>query len=80
MIRVDVKLFATLRRQFPDLGIGESLKVQLADGATVEGLVQKLRLPRERVRIIVVNNTIQRGDSALSDGDEVGLFPAVGGG
>ena len=80
MITVKVKLFAMLRRQFPDLGIGEALEVELADGTTVERLVEKLKLPREQVRIIFVNNTIEKGAHPLTDGDEVGIFPPVGGG
>jgi molybdopterin converting factor small subunit len=80
MITVQVRLFATLRRQFPDLGIGEAMPVELAEGATVDQLLAKLQLPEGQAKIIVVNNTIQQGDGALTDGDEVGIFPPVGGG
>jgi molybdopterin converting factor small subunit len=80
MITVRVKLFATLRRQFPDLGIDEALEVELPDDATVAQLVEKLQLPKEQVRIMFVNNTFQKGDYSLSNGDEVGIFPPIGGG
>jgi molybdopterin converting factor small subunit len=80
MITVQVELFATLRRQFPDLGLGEALEVQLSDGATVAQLVKHLQLPKEQVKLVFVNNTIQGGDYPLSNGDEVGVFPALGGG
>lgn len=80
MITVQVRLFATLRRQFPGLGIGEAMTVELAEGATVDQLLAKLQLAEERAKIIVVNNIIQEVGSPLTDGDEVGIFPPVGGG
>jgi molybdopterin converting factor small subunit len=42
--------------------------------------VEKLQLPRDQVKIVFVTNTIQEGDQPLTDGDEVGIFPPVGGG
>jgi molybdopterin synthase sulfur carrier subunit len=77
---VHVKLFATLRRQYPDVGIGESMPVELPDGATVERLIERLRLPADQIKIVFVNNIVQRERYTLSDGDEVGIFPPVGGG
>ena len=80
MITVHVKLFATLRRQFPDLGLGERLPVELPPGTTVGGLVEHMRLPADQVKMIFVNNVIQEAEHKLADGDEVGVFPPVGGG
>jgi molybdopterin converting factor small subunit len=80
MITVQVKLFATLRRNFPHLGIGEALAVELAEDATVGELVEKLKLPKEAVKVIFVNSTVRRDAYRLEDGDEVGIFPPVGGG
>ncbi len=80
MIIVHVKLFATLRRYRPDLGLGEALPVELPDGATVGDLVRELGLPEEEVRIVFVNGLFRDLDHVLADGDEVGIFPPVGGG
>ncbi len=80
MITVQAKLFATLRRQYPDLEIGEAMPVELPDDATVQHLLDKLDLPREQVKIIFVNGIIKREKASLSDGDEIGIFPPVGGG
>ena len=80
MITVQVKLFATLRRQYPELGVGERMPVELSDDTTVEQLVEKLDLPDEQVKIVFVNGLVQKEGHRLSDGDEVGLFPPVGGG
>lgn len=80
MITVQAKLFATLRRHFPELGIGEAMPVELPDNATVGQLIQELDLPDEQVKIIFVNGVIQKQRYPLSEGDEVGIFPPVGGG
>ncbi len=77
---VHVRLFATLRRQYPDLGIGESMPVELPDGATIGQLIEHLRLPAAKVKIVFVNGITQNPEHVLNDGDQVGVFPAVGGG
>ena len=77
---VHVRLFATLRRQYPNLGVGEAMPVELPDGATVEQLVKHLRLPAAEIKVIFVNSVTQQRGHVLDDGDQVGVFPAVGGG
>ena len=77
---VRVKLFATLRRQYPHLGLGESMPVELSDGATVGRLVEHLRLPADQVKVVFVNGTVRKEEYTLNEGDEVGIFPPVGGG
>ena len=80
MIEVEVKLFATLRRQYPDLKVGEAMSMELPEDATVARLVKELGLPEEEVKVVFVNGTIRKKDYGLTDGDAVGIFPPVGGG
>jgi len=80
MITIQVKLFATLRRYYPQLGIGEAMPVEVSDGATIEQVIKKLYLPAEQVKILFVNGIVQEMECELADEDEVGIFPAVGGG
>jgi molybdopterin converting factor small subunit len=80
MIEVEVKLFATLRRQYPDLKVGEAMSMELPEDATVARLVKELGLPEEEVKVVFVNGTIRKEDYGLTDGDAVGIFPPVGGG
>jgi molybdopterin converting factor small subunit len=80
MITVHVKLFATLRRHRPDLGIGEAFPVELPPGATVGDLIRQLDLPDDQVKIVFVNALFREADHVLADGDEIGIFPPVGGG
>ena len=79
-MQVHVKLFASLRTYRSGLGIGESCPVELPAGATVGELVQQLGLPPAEVKLFFVNGRSQPLEYALADGDEVGIFPPVGGG
>jgi molybdopterin synthase sulfur carrier subunit len=80
MITVHVKLFATLRRVCPDLSLGQSFRVALPEGATVADLIDELGLPEEEIKLVFVNATYRELDHILSAGDEIGIFPPVGGG
>ena len=77
---VRVRLFATLRRHYPHLAIGEPMPVEVAEGTTVGQLLDHLRLPADEVKIVFVNNTVREAGHVLHDGDEMGIFPPVGGG
>lgn len=80
MITVQAKPFATLRRLFPDLDIGEAIPVDLPDDATIAQLLHTLDVPDEKAKVIFVNGVVQKKEHTLSDGDEIGIFPPVGGG
>lgn len=80
MIRVNVKLFATLRRYYPHLRVGEALEMELPEGTTVGQLMNHLNLPTEQVRVVFVNGVARDENYVLNSGDEVGVFPPVGGG
>ena len=88
-MKVYAKVFATLVRRVsgPILkrcpeGIrsGRPLEVELPKGSTVDDLITALGLPGEEVKVAFVNGRSQEFDYSLSPGDQVGIFPAVGGG
>lgn len=79
-MRVQVKLFATLGRYFGNATSGIPFEMELPEGATVAGLVDLLKLPREEVKVFFVNGRARSIDWPLELGDEVGIFPLVAGG
>ncbi|MFZ5918986.1 MAG: MoaD/ThiS family protein [Chloroflexota bacterium] len=87
-MKVYVKLFATLirslpdtiRARYPDIRSGVPLTVELPEGSTLDDLVAHLDLPRQEVKVMFVNGRAQEADYRLSEDDQVGLFPPVGGG
>ena len=88
-MQISVKLYATLVRLVPDrvserypggLRAGDPLSVELADGSTLDDLIETLGLPPEKVRVTFVNGRAQSRDYCIVPGDEIGIFPPVGGG
>jgi len=80
MIKIEVRVFATLRRYLPDLGIGEAKTIELAEGTTFRELCDHLALPFDEVKIIMRNGIQTEMDEILADGDRIAYIPAVGGG
>ncbi len=79
-MHVRVKLFATLRYYAPSEAIGLPFEVDLAEGAIVADLIRHLSLPAEEVKMIYVNARARPEDWRLEPGDEIGIFPLIGGG
>ena len=88
-MKIQVKLFATLAQNVsgPILahhpeGIrpGMPFEVVLPEGSTLADLVIHLGLPRGELKLTFVNGRDQELEYRLDPGDEVGIFPPVGGG
>lgn len=79
-MQVTVKLFATLTRYGRGERAGTPFIMDLPQDAALHDLISKLEIPPEETRILFVNGIIQEPDYRLKDGDEVGLFPPIGGG
>ena len=77
---IQVKLFATLRRYAGDTLPGQPIPVELPAGATLQDLVEQLGIPPEETKVTFVNARAQEMDWVLQPGDEVGIFPPIGGG
>ncbi|HLE13809.1 MAG TPA: MoaD/ThiS family protein [Anaerolineales bacterium] len=79
-MHIQVKLFANLSRFVEGGQSGKPFKVDLPEGATLEDLVEQLKLPAEETKVAFVNGRTQPLDWVLQPGDEVGIFPSIGGG
>ena len=77
MARVKLNLYATLRSY---VGGSPSAEVEIEPGQTVEQMLRQLGVPPEKTRIIFVNSRAATLAAPLQDGDQVGVFPALGGG
>ncbi len=81
IMRIMIKLYATLRRFAPDeTEIGDAFEVHY-EGATIDELVQHLGFTMEQAKIVMVNGQrVVDMNSKLAENDLVVIFPAVGGG
>ena len=80
MVRVEVRVFATLRRYLGEEDLQEVLPIQLAPGSTVADLIARLDIPAHEVKVVFINHRAVPPDRVLEEGDRVGIFPLVAGG
>jgi len=81
MNKVEVRLFASLRKYNPEKKEdSDPFALELADGTKLGDLVNKLKIPRQEIGVLMVNGKWQKEDYPLKDGDRIGLFPLIGGG
>jgi molybdopterin synthase sulfur carrier subunit len=80
MIKVEVRLYATLRKYSLEAGVGEPLILEMPEESRVADLLSSLGVPSEEVKVIFVNNQHQEEGYALRGGERVGIFPPVAGG
>jgi molybdopterin converting factor small subunit len=79
-MHVKVKLYAMLRQYAGDVKAGTPIDIELAEGASLRDLVRVLGIPPEQARVTFVNGIIEELDRRLKAGDEIGMFPPIGGG
>jgi|WetSurMetagenome_2_1015567.scaffolds.fasta_scaffold826336_1 molybdopterin converting factor small subunit len=79
-IRVKVKLFGTLRKYAPGYDQEKGLDVTLAEGETVQNLLDTLGIPEDEARLFFIGGAIKKLTDRLHDGDEISLFLPMAGG
>ena len=80
-MNVTVKLFAMLDRYAPDhQSAGQPFDITLPEGSTIADLFAQLSIPDREVKVAFVNGRARGRIFRLGPGDEVGIFPPVGGG
>ncbi len=88
-MKIYVRLFASLAKNVSQavlahspqgVRVGTPLEVELPQDSTLDDLVNYLDLPRQDIKLFFVNGRAQEINYRLEPGDEVGIFPPVGGG
>ena len=80
-MHVTVRLYATLRRfEPPGLAPGETFGLDLPAGSTIGDLENTLRIPPEETKLAFLHHRPKERDWVLTDGDDLAIFPPIGGG
>ena len=88
-MKIYVKVFATLiqnipesvRARFPqEIRAAMPFQVELPENSVLADLIGLLQLPSDQVKVVFVNGRARPLDHGLAAGDEVGIFPPIGGG
>lgn len=73
-MQVRMKCFATLSAHTPKGGL------ELPEGSSVTDALTLVGLTPDDVKLVFINSKNVEVDTVLADGDQLGIFPAVGGG
>ena len=73
-------LSATLRDCHPGYKPSEGIDLDQKEVISVAALFEKLKIPREMVKIVMVNGVGVPFDHVLEGNERVAFFPPVGGG
>jgi molybdopterin synthase sulfur carrier subunit len=79
-MRIQVKLYAGLRQYAGGKPPGTPFEVEIEEGASLQELIECLKIPAEEAKVAFVNGVVQEMDWKLKPGDQVGVFPPIGGG
>jgi sulfur carrier protein ThiS len=88
-MRITLKLYAMLGDHLPteldgERRSGNELGVNLPEGGTVQGVIDRFRLPAKMVHLVLLNGVFippeARAARALAAGDELAIWPPIAGG
>ena len=74
-MQITLKLFATFRA-----GRFSEETRDYPPGTRITDIINELRIPEREIGMIMLNNRHAEPDHELGDGDNLALFPLVGGG
>lgn len=75
MIKIKIKLFATLRE-----GRGKVIDLEGSEGICITELLDDLKIDQNDVAILLINGRDGKMTTRLNNNDLVSIFPPVGGG
>jgi len=74
-MKAKIKLFATLRNGRFDIS-----EMNFTEGTTILNVVEQLGIDKKDAAILFINGVHAELDSIINEGDDVAIFPPVGGG
>lgn len=77
---VQIQLSTTLRDCVPGYNPMAGLALELDAPISAGELADRLNLPREEIKIIMLNGRHASFDASVTNADRIAYFPAVGGG
>jgi molybdopterin converting factor small subunit len=79
-INIEVQLYFDLAQYLPAGAKEKKFPMTLAEGTTIQNLLNKLALPEDITKVIVVNGLTATTERKLQTGDVVAIFPPMAGG
>ena len=77
---INVRLFATLTKHLPPGSDGRTAQISVPEGTTVEEVLDRLGVPRELTKLLMVDGVHRGADTVLQAGNVLSVFPPIAGG
>ena len=77
---LEILLSSTLRKYLPGYDPVKGISFSVDGEITVEALCERINIPCDKIKIVMVNGKSKPMDHVLKGGERVGLFPPIGGG
>jgi sulfur carrier protein ThiS len=79
-MKMRVKVYGTLSRQFPGYRDSEGIEVEIPEGTTVKGLLDRLEISESQRAVVAMEGRILKEDDAMRCGAPVNILQAIHGG
>jgi sulfur carrier protein ThiS len=79
-MKIRVRLFGTLGRDFPDYEPATGFEIEIGENATVGDLLAHLKIAESHKAFVAINSRIMKPDDILQSGTAVHIFQSVFGG
>ena len=80
-MEIYVKVFATLRKKYPDINDLNPLKIEIESGISVSQIIVKLGYALTEIHLILLNGKKLDSETLIEEEESIlSLFPPVGGG
>jgi molybdopterin converting factor small subunit len=77
-MKVQISMYATLKQYAP--GGRGNFELNLIAGATVKTLIDRLKIPQNAQKVILINGRLAKDTTQLADADKITIFPPIEGG
>jgi len=75
------KLSESLKDQYPEgLKPGSAIELEMPTESSIGNLLDRLELRDKGGLLVFVNGRARRHEYKVSEGDQIGIFPPIGGG
>ena len=79
-MKIRVRLFGTLGKDFPDYDTATGFEIEIAENATVGDLLAHLKIAESHRPVVAKDGRIMKPDDIMQSGTAVQVFQSVFGG
>ena len=80
MMKVNVKLYGTLRRRFPGYRHDQGMEIEIPDGATAQDLLALLKISESQYPVTIMEGRILKPEDKIRYRVPVNIFQSIQGG